>query len=166
MATATQVSLAEYLRSNYEPECELVSGELIAKPMGTLEHMDMERRLERLLESFEQQGLGHIVRELSCRKGNDVRIPDLVFYAPGAQFENGLLIDPPLLAVEVLSPSQRQSELFAKCEAYHSWGVPYCWVIDPVKKTAWEYHRDRSVQSKKEALEAGEITVSLAELFA
>jgi hypothetical protein len=41
MATATPVSLGEYLRSNYEPERELISGELIAKPMGTLDHMNM-----------------------------------------------------------------------------------------------------------------------------
>lgn len=165
MATATQVSLAEYLRNNYEPECELISGELIPKPMGTLEHMNTEKKLIRLLGAYEERGLGHVLQELSCRKGDDVRVPDIVFYQPGAQFENGLLIDSPLLAVEVLSPSQRPSELFAKCEAYHAWGVPYCWVIDPIKKAGWEYHRERSVQSKEEDLQAGEIKISLAELF-
>jgi Uma2 family endonuclease len=143
-----------------------MSGELVPKPMGTLEHMNMERRLERLLEAFEQKGIGHVVRELSYRKGDDVRIPDLVFYKPGAHFQDGLLMDAPLLAIEVPSPSQRLSELFAKCEVYHSWGVPYCWVVDPVKKIAWEYHRDQVVQCKRETLTAGEITISVAELFA
>src|ERR1700733_14515485 len=126
MPTATRVSLDDYLRNHYEPERELVDGNLIVKPMGTLEHMDMERRLARLLESYEQSGLGRSVHELSVRHGQDVRIPDLVFVAAGARFENGILVEPPLLCVEVLSPSQRQSELFAKCEAYHSWGVPFC----------------------------------------
>jgi hypothetical protein len=41
MSSATRVSLEEYLRNQYEPECELVDGVLLAKPMGTLEHMDM-----------------------------------------------------------------------------------------------------------------------------
>lgn len=166
MPTATQISVDEYLRADYKPALELISGELIPKPMGTLAHMDMERGLERLLEPFEQQGIGHTVRELFYRKGDDIRIPDLVFYAPNARFERGVLIDPPLLAVEVLSPSQRPSELFAKCEEYHSWGVLYCWAIDPDKKAAWEYHREASVQSKQDALEAGEIRISLADLFA
>ncbi|HEX7360456.1 MAG TPA: Uma2 family endonuclease [Bryobacteraceae bacterium] len=166
MATATQISVDEYLRTDYAPPCELVSGELIPKPMGTLAHMNMERRTERVLEPFEQQGIGHALHELFCRIGDDIRIPDVVFYAPGARFEKGVLVDPPLLAVEILSPSQRQSELFAKCEEYHSWGVPYCWVVDPVKKSAWEYHREASVQSKQDALEAGEIRISLADLFA
>jgi Uma2 family endonuclease len=165
MATSTQIAVHEYLRGHYEPECELISGVLIPKPMGTLEHMNAERRLEGLLEVFEQRGLGRTVRELSCRNGDDVRVPDLVFYASDARFQDGLLLDPPLLAVEILSPSQRPSELFAKCEVYHSWGVPYCWVIDPLKKTAWEYSRDKTVESKDKTLTAGEITISLAALF-
>ena len=72
-----------------------------------------------------------------------------------------------MLCVEILSPSQRPSELFAKCEAYHAWGVPYCWVIDPVKKLAWEYHSDSPVQliPATGSLQAGEIAVGCNELF-
>jgi Uma2 family endonuclease len=167
MSTATRVSLAEYLRNQYEPECELVDGILVAKPMGTLEHMDMERRLIRLLELYEQSGLGRAVHELSIRQGDTVRIPDVVFVPVGAHFENGILLDSPILCVEILSPAQRQSELFAKCEAYHSWGVRYCWVIDPVGKVAWEYHLDSPVRTAGAAgdLRAGEIVVNVRDLF-
>ena len=167
MATALRTSVEEYLRSHYEPECELISGELIQKPMGTREHTRMARRLEQILARYEQKGLGEVLRELSVLKGDDVRIPDVVFAQTGVRFENGILVQPPLLCVEVLSPSQRPSELFAKCEAYHAWGVPYCWIVDPVKKLAWEYHRDAPVQliSEASSLQAGEIAVALSELF-
>lgn len=167
MATATRISLEEYLRSHYEPECELIGGELFQKPMGTREHMRMERRLADLLARYEPAGLGEVIHELSIRHGDDVRIPDLVFARPGAQFQNGILIDAPLLCVEILSPSQRPSELFAKCETYHAWGVPYCWIIDPVKKLAWEYHQDAPVQLIPATghLAAGEISVACNELF-
>jgi len=30
--------------------------------------------------------------------------------------------------------------MLAKCEKYHAWGVPFCWLIDPRKQTAREYH--------------------------
>lgn len=168
MATALRVSLEEYLRSHYEPECELIGGELFQKPMGTREHMRMEKRLLELLSTFQQKGMGEILPELSVRFDNDVRIPDLVFAPPGAEFQNGILVQSPLLCVEILSPSQRLSELFAKCEAYHSWNVPYCWVIDPVKHLCWEYHRDLPVQLIPEngSLTAGDLTVALRELFA
>lgn len=167
MSTATRVTLGEYLRNQYEPECELVDGVLLAKPVGTLEHMDMERRLIRLLERYEQSGLGRAVHELSIRRGDTVRIPDVVFAPAGAHFENGTLLDPPILCVEILSPAQRQSELFAKCEAYHSWGVPYCWVIDPVGRVAWEYHQNSPVRTAGATgdLRAGEIVVAVEDLF-
>jgi Uma2 family endonuclease len=167
MATIAGVSLEEYLRTDYEPECELIGGALFAKPMGTLEHMELERWIERLLEQFEQRGIGRTVRELSIRKGDDVRIPDLVFVPSGARYERGILMDPPLLCVEILSPSQRLSALFAKCEMYHAWGVPYCWVADPIGKLAWEYHQGAPVRllSAEESLSAGEITIAIRELF-
>ena len=167
MASAPRISLEEYLRSRYEPECELIGGELFQKPTGTREHMRMERRLADLLARDERAGLGEVIHELSVLRGDEVRIPDLVFARPGAQFQNGILIDAPVLCVEMLSPSQRPSELFAKCEVYHTWGVPYCWIIDPAKKLAWEYHQDAPVQliPPSASLTAGEITVTCNELF-
>ena len=168
MATASKITVEEYLTRDFEPGRELVSGELQEKPTGTREHMRIEKVLTRLLEPFEKRGLGQVLAELSVRRGDDVRIPDLVFYPRSAQFENDILVDPPMLCVEILSPSQRPSELFAKCEIYHSWDVPYCWVIDPASKSAWECHRGSPVRlaSDDGRLTAGEIGVSLIELFA
>ena len=45
-------------------------------------------------------------------------------------------------------------------------GVPYCWVIDPEKRTAWEYHKNGEPVKVNGALESGELTLSLDELFA
>jgi Uma2 family endonuclease len=161
------VSVQEYLESDYEPECELVGGALLPKPMGTLEHMEMERWIERLLERYEQRGLGRTVRELSIRHGDDVRVPDLVFVPPDARLEGGIMMAPPLLCVEILSPSQRPSELFARCETYHTWGVANSWVVDPIGKLAWEYHRGAPVRllSESDSLGAGERQIGLSELF-
>jgi Uma2 family endonuclease len=167
MATVSRVSLQEYLESDYELEGELVSGALLPKPTGTLEHREMERWLLRLLERYEQADLGRAVHDLSIRYGGDVRVPDLVFVQPGARFEGGIMMDLPLLCVEILSPSQRLSWLFAKYKTYHAWGVPYCWVVDPVGKLAWEYHRDAPVRllSGNDSLRAGEIQIGIGELF-
>jgi Uma2 family endonuclease len=168
MATASKITVEEYLTRDFEPSREFVSGELQEKPAGTREHMRIEKILMRLLEAFEKRGLGQALAELSVRRGDEVRIPDLVVCPMSAQFENEILVDPPLLCVEILSPSQRLSELFAKCEIYHSWDVPHCWVIDPISKNAWEYHRGSPVRmaSGDGRLTAGEIAVSLAELLA
>jgi Uma2 family endonuclease len=166
-AIANHVSLEEYLEHTYEPECELISGELVPKPVGTLDHSHTAKNIERLLDEFGRQGIGQAERELSVRKGEDIRVPDIVFFGLDARIERGILIDPPVLCVEILSPSQYPSQLFAKCEAYHAWGVPYCWVIDPLKRCAWEYHKDQPVRlvGDNAPLGAGQIAIEVSRIF-
>jgi hypothetical protein len=55
--------------------------------------------------------------------------------------------------------------MLAKCEEYHAWGVPFCWVIDPIKRTAWEYHAASEPVRAAGTLRAGELSLNLAELF-
>ena len=73
--------------------------------------------------------------------------------------------EPVLLCCEILSPEDRLGAMLSKCEEYHAWGVPFCWVIDPVKRTAWEYHSGGEPTRVPATLRAGEISVPLEELF-
>jgi Uma2 family endonuclease len=76
--------------------------------------------------------------------------------------------EPVLLCVEILSPEDRVGAMLAKCEQYHAWGVPFCWVVDPEKQTAWQYHSAGDPQRVERGgvLTAGELRVQLEELFA
>ena len=73
--------------------------------------------------------------------------------------------EPPLLCIEVVSPSQLPAEMLAKCERYHGYGVPFCWVVDPVAHRAWEYHRGAGPREVTEAL-SGPCVVLLQDVFA
>jgi Uma2 family endonuclease len=75
--------------------------------------------------------------------------------------------EPVLLCVEILSPEDRVGAMLAKCEAYHAWGVPFCWVVDPEKQTAWQYHSGSEPEhlDRGGTLTAGELSVRLEELF-
>jgi Uma2 family endonuclease len=75
--------------------------------------------------------------------------------------------EPVHLCVEILSPEDRLSQVIAKCEDYHAWGVETVWVIDPEDPRAWEFrqgHRPVEVPLTG-ALTAPGISISLAELF-
>jgi Uma2 family endonuclease len=76
--------------------------------------------------------------------------------------------EPVLLCVETLSPTDHLGAMLAKCEQYHEWGVPFCWAIDPVKRSAWEYHAGGEPTRRNESgvLHAGRLNVALSELFA
>lgn len=70
------------------------------------------------------------------------------------------------LCVEILSPPDRIGKLFAKCEDFHNWGVPYCWVIDPERKAAWEYFpSDVEPRKVADVLTAGIVRLALTDVF-
>ena len=56
--------------------------------------------------------------------------PDLLV-APRSQFTDKELPGPPLLAVEVLSPSTRRVDLLLKRDRLQAAGVPSYWLVDP-----------------------------------
>jgi Uma2 family endonuclease len=133
--------------------------------MGTEDHSDVSIRLLVALVRTQAGGEYKVGNQISIRHGDEVRIPDAAVYRRGARLYRGILDEPPMLCVEIVSPSQSPSELFAKCETYDAWGVPYCWVVDPVKQAAWEYHATMPLDRVSQTLHAGFIEVPLDEIF-
>lgn len=163
-AAETLLSLDEYLDRHVEPQAELVAGELRPKPLPTDHHSDICEQLRFLLRP--QAGRARTRPELSLRVGNDVLIPDVcILRDKKKELYRDILAEPPLLCIEVVSPSQRPAEMLAKCQRYHEFGVPFCWVIDPVDQRAWEYHAGAASAEQPAALTAGDLSVSLADLF-
>ena len=114
--------------------------------------------LMRLLDKQGVEALAEVHVRLSPTK---YLIPDVIA-APEIQSPHPT--EPVLLCVEILSPEDRVGSLLAKCEQYHSWGVPFCWVIDPEKQTAWQYHAGNEPE-RVGLLTAGDLRVALDELF-
>lgn len=60
-----------------------------------------------------------------------------------ATSEDARIIDAaPILAVEVLSPSDRQKDVLEKVEDYLLAGVKLVWIVEPVFRTVCVYQRD------------------------
>jgi Uma2 family endonuclease len=162
MSSTTLISLEEYLTRSDKPTCEYIDGVLRPKPLPTKLHALIEFLLVAILR---RQGVDALA-EVSVRLSNTrVLVPDVIA-AP--RIQDPYPTEPVTLCVEILSPDDRLSAAFAKCEEYRSWGVPYCWVIDPVKQTAWEYHSgsDPARIERDGTLRADTLFVKLSDLFA
>ena len=159
MGATTLVSVEDYLRRTEKPNCEYMDGVLCPKAMPTGFHGLLEFFLVELLRRAGLQAAPEVTVRISPTK---YLIPDVI---AARHIQNPYPIEPVLLCVEILSPDDHLGALLAKCEQYHEWGVPYCWVIDPVKRTAWEYPRDGEPARVTE-LHAGEVRLSAEELFA
>jgi len=161
MSTAALVSVEEYLRRTEKPYCEYLDGVLYPKAMPTTPHARIQFLLLMLLHRQGIEALAEVTVRLSNTK---FLIPDVI---AAHTIQSPYPTEPVELCVEILSPTDRLVATLAKCELYHAWGVPFCWVIDPDKQTAWQYHAGSDPERVAEGgtLEAGELSVRLEELF-
>jgi Uma2 family endonuclease len=158
---ATLVSVEEYLRRTEKPYCEYIDGVLYPKPMPTTLHSRTQKAVIWLVEKQGVEALPELTVRLS---GTRFLIPDVI---AGHGIQGPYPTEPVLLCVEILSPEDRLGAMLAKCEQYHVWGVPFCWVIDPEKQTGWEYHQGGEPLrvAPEGVLRAGKIAIQLTELF-
>ncbi len=114
---------------------ELVRGELFVTPPPSVDREEVLARLSAILTPYvARHGLGNVYhpRSVIRFKGSEAE-PDLMVRAisPHAHGNAWDELPPPLLVVEVLSPTTRRRDLFSKREYYLDAGAAEYWVLDP-----------------------------------
>ena len=159
MSTTALMPVEEYLRLTEKPYREYRDGVVSLKAMPTKFHAVIQRALMMLLYGQGANPLPELTVRISPSK---YLVPDI---AVGSDFAGPYPTDPMQLCCEILSPEDRLGATLSKCEEYHSWGVPYCWVVDPMKPSAWEYHAGAEPARVTTTLRAGELAIGVEELF-
>ncbi len=160
--------IARFVEGGEKPLCEYVDGELHPKPMPTRQHSQVQGNIIRHIgQNYKEQfeAMPELTTRLRTTKFYvpDIAVEELAHPIQGRYPGPG---DPIFLCVEIKSPDDRMGKLFSKCEEYHTWGVAYCWIIDPERKVAWEYTPDDAEPRKVDiTLNAGPIQMTLAEVF-
>ena len=110
-----------------------------------------------------------------ARDPDTVRAPDAAFVRAeriGAALGHGFFLGCLDLAIEVVSPGDRTSEVSAKVQDWLDAGSRQVWVIDPPTRsvTVYESGRQASVLQESETIHAEELlpgfSLPVAELFA
>jgi Uma2 family endonuclease len=136
MSAATQVSLSEYLHTEYEPDCEYIDGVLQDRNVGTKRHSKTQGLLYSwLVSKAREQGLDVLLEQRVRISGSRFRIPDLCV-VPEEDMSD-IVEQAPLLWVEILSPDDRWSRIQRKLMDVLHFGVPVIWIIDPYEREAW-----------------------------
>lgn len=113
---------------------ELVRGTLLVTPSPRPRHQRISRRLTRLLEDyFTGIGRGEIFVAPTdvILTDEDVFVPDLLVVGDPSHVTERAIEAPPLLVVEILSPSTRKQDRGIKAERYAELGVAHYWIVDP-----------------------------------
>lgn len=111
---------------------QIVDGEVYVTPAPSPFHQRASKRLQRQLEAyFEVSGRAEVFNAPIdlILTNHDVTQPDLVVVEAPSITTRGIEA-PPLLVVEVLSPSTEQFDRQVKARRYATLGVPYYWILD------------------------------------
>jgi Uma2 family endonuclease len=134
-------SLAEYLRTSYEPDCEFVSGRLHDRHIGEISHSEVQTSCAvylRIRYPHLWTGVATRVRVAEDR----IRVPDVMVLPPHAKVDR-IVTTPPLVVIEVLSSEDRANDLLEKIVDYLQFGIDSVWILDP--KTGQAYNVRKQV---------------------
>ncbi len=166
MAAATQISVEEYLKTVYRPDCDYVDGVVEERNSGERDHAWMQGRLVTFFMSrFRQTGIGALPEWRFQVKPRRFRIPDVV--VTRGKPDEQILRTPPLLCIEILSPEDTVSRVNARITDYLEFGVPVVWLIDPAERRIWIYRASGMEEAVGESvkLEGTDIEVPFSEIF-
>ena len=110
---------------------ELIDGVLFVSPSPELPHQDMVGNMHLLLRASCPPHLKVVLAPFDVVLADDTVLQPDLLVAPRTQFTHKELPGPPLLAVEVLSPSTRRIDLLLKRDRLQAAGVQSYWLIDP-----------------------------------
>jgi Uma2 family endonuclease len=140
----TAEELAKFPADDYR--YELVEGRVIRMSPVEWQHGDIVMQFgTRLGRHVDAGNLGRVVTEVGfilARNPDTVRAPDLAFVGRDRlPSRRGFFPGPPDLAVEVLSPADRQTDVRAKADEYLTHGVRLVLVLDPDEQTVGVFRR-------------------------
>jgi Uma2 family endonuclease len=166
MSTATVVPVQEYLETSYRPDCEYLEGEILERNVGEIDHSLLQGLLIHYLISRKGQwGITVLPEQRVQVKARRFRVPDISVIV-GGRPPGRIIVQPPFLCIEVLSPTDRMAEMLERIDDYLSFGVPYVWLIHPATLRAFVYTREGVEEVKDGVLKTQnpDIYVPLAEL--
>ena len=145
--TTQKLTLEEYLsyEDGTDTRYELVDGELAPMSVGTGKHADiiwfLTRRFEDLIEQSKRPWIARSsvisIQSPRGQKWNTARIPDITII-DSVQWEAmssreaivNMNEPPPLLIVEVVSPSTKSDDYRSKRGEYGFLNIPEYWIVD------------------------------------
>jgi Uma2 family endonuclease len=151
MGVGTLISVEEYLKTVYRPDCDYVDGVVEERNLGEFDHANVAGNvLVYFRTRFPESGILATAEWRFQVKPARFRVPDLIL-TRGKPTEQ-ILTTAPLLCIEVLSPEDTISKINRRVQDYLDFGVPAVWVIDPSGKKVWIYRRNGMQEATGESV--------------
>lgn len=144
-ARGNSITPEEFLENDFEGY-EYIKGELVPIPPPSMEHGEIGSNVHLLLGLYvREKQLGRLyIAETTFQLEDRLVKPDVAFVSTDRLPENrrkGSPV-PPDLAIEIVSPTDKQYDVTEKAFAYLKAGTRLVWIIEPVAKTVMVYRSE------------------------
>jgi Uma2 family endonuclease len=137
MSVGPLLSVDEYLRTSFHPDCDFIEGEVLERNVGKLRHAYAQTQGAAWFSLRTEIPRLQPLIALRMRVGpNRIRIPDVVVSEMPLPDEE-VFTSPPYLCIEVMSPDDTIGAMQDRLDDYLNFGVSNTWVIDPYKHRGW-----------------------------
>jgi len=174
------ITAEQFAEMQFDGPCELVRGEIVAMTRPDQSHGNVCARVAfALMRWAVPNHRGEVTTNdsgiLTERDPDTLRGADVAFFAASQLMDgklprgqSGLV---PVLAVEVLSPSNSWTQMRRKIDEYLAVGVREVWIVDPEARTVETFRTDSAPQLHRQAMvltspDLAEFSVPVVELFA
>lgn len=119
---------------------EVIDGDLFVSPTPAIVHQRISRDIKfALLNFLKQNNAGEVLSAPVGVKLGDESIlqPDLVVVLTqnASRIGEQIILGPPDVVVEILSPGTARRDLGIKRDTYQAAGVPEYWIVDPESRS-------------------------------
>ena len=130
-ARSGTISVEEYLNTSYSPDREYRDGYVLERNLGDKEHSNLQASLAHYFRRRRKQWNIAVYTELRVQiRPNWYPIPDVCVYML-PDFDGPYPSQPPVLWIEILSPTDTAQGVWQKTQDLLAGGVPRVWIINP-----------------------------------
>lgn len=163
---ATAISVQDYLEGPVpQPDVEYLDGELKERPLVFSVHGLLQILIGSWFQKHREEWNVKAAVEVRTRVSpTRVRLPDVVV-GPRRKWPQ-VLVEPPLIVIEILSPSDSYTEVRRMAQEYHTMGVQNIWLLDPETRTAEFYQAGNWMAAVRLEVPGSPVYLDLPEIFA
>ena len=138
MATATRLSIDEYLATSYHPDCDFIDDHTEERTLGESPHSNLQVVLSAFVHTHRKLWRVRAYTEQRVRVApNRVRIPDVCILPIGRP--PLVLTEAPLACAEILSDCDTLRSTAPRMQDYHALGVQNLYILNPITLEAWAW---------------------------
>jgi Uma2 family endonuclease len=166
MASSTLISVSEYLKNSYRPDCDYVDGRIEERNVGEHDHAALQAALILWFGEHQQEWNIEVLPEQRVQVSpTRFRVPDVCLVSLDQPVEQ-ILTKPPLACIEILSPEDTMRRLQERVEDYRQFGVANIWILDPGTQRGYNCLSSGWLEAAEFEIPNTPIRLVLSEMFA